>query len=67
MIPMSLSLRLQDELLKIYQSPILEHPSRLAPFISILRALKPVIRGGEDCFYDGKRAEEEEPTIILGR
>ena len=42
----SVSLRLQDELLYIYQSSILEHPSRLAPLISILRSLKPVIRRG---------------------
>ncbi|CAL3963002.1 unnamed protein product [Diplocarpon coronariae] len=37
--------RLQEELLSIYQSSILDHPIRLAPFLSILRALKPNIKG----------------------
>ncbi|KAL2070178.1 hypothetical protein VTL71DRAFT_13204 [Oculimacula yallundae] len=37
--------RLQEELLTIYQSSILDHPTRLAPFLSILRTLKPNIRG----------------------
>lgn len=36
--------RLQDELLNIYQTSIVEHPSRLAPFLAILRLLKPALR-----------------------
>ncbi|PVH73890.1 hypothetical protein DL98DRAFT_519610 [Cadophora sp. DSE1049] len=39
------SQRLQEELLTIYQSSILDHPTRLAPFLAILRNLKPNIRG----------------------
>ncbi|KAL5330382.1 hypothetical protein ACEPPN_003909 [Leptodophora sp. 'Broadleaf-Isolate-01'] len=39
------SQRLQEELLTIYQSSILPHPTRLAPFLAILRTLKPNIRG----------------------
>ncbi|PBP15866.1 tuberous sclerosis 1 [Diplocarpon rosae] len=37
--------RLQEELLSIYQSSILDHPMHLAPFLSILRTLKPNIKG----------------------
>jgi solute carrier family 25 (mitochondrial carrier protein), member 16 len=36
---------LQEELLGIYQSSILDKASRLAPFLAILRTLKPAIRG----------------------
>lgn len=36
--------RLQEELINIYQTSIIEHPSRLAPFLSILRLLKPALR-----------------------
>ncbi len=36
--------RLHDELLNIYQSSIVDHPARLAPFLAILRTLRPVIR-----------------------
>lgn len=39
------SQRLQEELLNTYQSYILDKPSRLAPFLAILRTLKPAIRG----------------------
>lgn len=39
------SQRLQEELLTIYQVSILDHPTRLAPFVAILRNLKPNIRG----------------------
>lgn len=39
------SQRLQEELLSIYQASILDKPSRLAPFLAILRTLKPAIRG----------------------
>jgi solute carrier family 25 protein 16 len=36
--------RLQDELLLIYQTSIVENSSRLAPFLAILRLLKPALR-----------------------
>lgn len=39
------SQRLHEELLSVYQSSIHDHPSRLAPFLSILRAVKPNLRG----------------------
>ena len=39
------SQRLQEELLNIYDSSILEKPSRLPPFLAMLRTLKPAIRG----------------------
>lgn len=39
------SQRLQEELLSIYQSSILDRPARLAPFLAILRMLKPNIQG----------------------
>ncbi|EKD17455.1 uncharacterized protein L3040_005058 [Drepanopeziza brunnea f. sp. 'multigermtubi'] len=39
------SQRLQEELLIVYQRSILDYPSRLAPFLNILRTLKPNIRG----------------------
>ena len=41
----SASQRLQDELLNLYEAHINEQPTRLAPFLSILRTLKPGIRG----------------------
>ncbi|CZT51892.1 related to coenzyme A transporter [Rhynchosporium secalis] len=37
--------RLQEELLTIYQSSILDHPPRFAPFLALLRALQSNIRG----------------------
>ncbi|TVY84684.1 Tuberous sclerosis 1 protein-like protein, partial [Lachnellula suecica] len=39
------SQRLQEELLSIYQTSILDKHSRLAPFLAILRTLTPAIRG----------------------
>jgi hypothetical protein len=39
------SQRLQDELLSLYETHIHDNPSRLAPFLAILRTLKPGIRG----------------------
>jgi solute carrier family 25 protein 16 len=39
------SQRLQDELLAVYQSSILDKPSRLAPFLAILLPLKPNLSG----------------------
>ncbi|KAH8585545.1 Hamartin protein-domain-containing protein [Bisporella sp. PMI_857] len=39
------SQRLQDELFIIYQNLVVDRPSRLAPFLAILRNLKPAIRG----------------------
>jgi len=39
------SQRLQDELLAVYQSSILDKPSRLGPFLAILLPLKSNIRG----------------------
>lgn len=39
------SQRLQDDLTIIYQNHVLDKPSRLAPFLAILRNLKPAIRG----------------------
>ncbi len=41
------SQRLHDELFLIYQSSILEHPSRFAPFLEILRLFKPILRGSK--------------------
>lgn len=37
--------RLQDELLNLYETHILDKPTRLGPFLAILRTLKPAIRG----------------------
>lgn len=37
--------RLQEDLLNVYQSSIIDHPARLAPFLAILRLLKSAIRG----------------------
>ncbi|KAG9240813.1 Hamartin protein-domain-containing protein [Calycina marina] len=37
--------RLQDELLSMYENHVLDNPSRIAPFMAILRSLKPNIRG----------------------
>jgi solute carrier family 25 protein 16 len=39
------SQRLQDELLNVYQTSILDKPSRLAPFLSILLQLNPNLSG----------------------
>ncbi|KAE8447168.1 hypothetical protein EG329_010999 [Mollisiaceae sp. DMI_Dod_QoI] len=39
------SQRLQEELFHVYQSSFVDQPARLAPFLSILRTLKPVLRG----------------------
>jgi solute carrier family 25 protein 16 len=36
--------RLQEDLLSIYQTSVVETPSRLAPFLAILRLLKPVLQ-----------------------
>ena len=37
--------RLQDELLAIYQKDVVDKPPRYAPFLAILRHLKPAISG----------------------
>ncbi|KAG9230134.1 Hamartin protein-domain-containing protein [Amylocarpus encephaloides] len=39
------SQRLQEELLGIYQASVQDKQSRLAPFLAILRTIKPAIRG----------------------
>ena len=39
------SQRLQEELLAVYQREIVDKPFRLAPFLAILRTLRPGIRG----------------------
>ncbi|RDL32426.1 uncharacterized protein BP5553_08882 [Venustampulla echinocandica] len=40
------SQRLQEDLLNIYQTCVVDSPHRLAPFVAIVRMLKPAIRGG---------------------
>jgi len=39
------SQRLHDELLSIFQNLVLDKPSRLAPFLAIIRNFKPILRG----------------------
>ena len=36
---------MQDELLSIYQHLVVDKPSRLAPFLAIMRNFKPILRG----------------------